>query len=182
VEDPQSPAATAPGAATTPAVAGTPGARGFGGGPGAGRGAPTGPVTPIPDQKVEDIAKTWPDKNLDLRLGDYMLFAHQKWTITPVADAGGYLGSPYFKITIAGTNRSLAAAQGGEVVAIPEFSGKPEQLWRIDQLTDGTWRIMPREIPGSTEPMALTAVGYSTPTLSKFDPKNDKGRWNFKKP
>jgi hypothetical protein len=29
--------------------------------------------------------------------------------------------------------------------------------------------------------MALTAVGGSTPTLAKFDPKSDKARWNFKK-
>jgi hypothetical protein len=28
----------------------------------------------------------------------------------------------------------------------------------------------------------LTSVGYSTPTLAKFDPKSDKARWNFKTP
>jgi arabinan endo-1,5-alpha-L-arabinosidase len=47
---------------------------------------------------------------------------------------------------------------------------------RIDQLTDGTYRIMPKE------PMALTALGHSTPTLEKFDPKTDKARWNFRRP
>jgi len=26
----------------------------------------------------------------------------------------------------------------------------------------------------------LTAVAHSTPTLAKFDPKSDNGRWNFK--
>ena len=41
-----------------------------------------------------------------------------EWTITPVDNAGGYPGSPYFKITIAGTDRALAAtadarARGG---------------------------------------------------------------------
>jgi hypothetical protein len=30
--------------------------------------------------------------------------------------------------------------------------------------------------------VALTAVGASTPTLAKFDPKTDKARWNFKRP
>ena len=166
------------GAATAPA--GT-AARGRGAGGGFGRG-PAGPVSPLPDQKVEDVAKTWPDKNLDLRLGDYMLQAHQKWTITPVAGAGGYLGSPYFRITISGTNRSLAAAEGAEVVAVPEFTGKPEELWRIEQLTDGTWRIMPKEVPGTKDPMTLIAIGYSTPTLAKFDAKSEKGRWNLRTP
>lgn len=176
------PPATAPAAADAPAVARGPGPGGAparGAGPGRG---PTGPVTPLPDQDVAEVSKTWPNKPLDLRLGDYMLQAHQKWTITPAEGAGGYLGAPWFKITVAGTTRALAAAEGAEVVTVPEFSGRPEQLWRIDQLTDGTWRIMPKEIPGTTEPMALIAIGYSTPTLAKFDPKTDRGRWNFRKP
>jgi len=49
-------------------------------------------------------------------------------------------------------------------------------------LTDGTYRIMPKKVPNATAPLTLTAVGYSTPTLTKFDPKSDKGRWNFKTP
>ncbi len=89
---------------------------------------------------------------------------------------GGYPGSPYFKIAITGTDRTLAAAADGEVVAVPVFNGSPEQLWRIDQLIDGTYRIMPKSMPNSKEPMALTAVGSSTPTLARFDPKSDKAR------
>ncbi len=150
---------------------------------GGGRGAPrSGPVTPIPLQDVAVISTNWPAGNIDLRIGDYMLRPHQKWTIAPVADAGGYPGSPYFKITIAGTDRALAATEDAELVAVPAFAGKPEQLWRIDQLTDGTYRIMPKEVPNSKEPLALTAVGGSTPTVAKFDPKSDKARWNFKTP
>ena len=30
--------------------------------------------------------------------------------------------------------------------------------------------------------MALTAVGGSTPTLARFHPNSDKGRWSFKRP
>jgi arabinan endo-1,5-alpha-L-arabinosidase len=111
-----------------------------------------------------------------------MVRPHQKWTVSPVANAGGYPGSPYFKITIAGTDIALAATPDAEVVAVPAFTGQPEQLWRIDQLTDGTYRIMPKVVPNSKEPLALTAVGLSTPTLAKFDPNSDKGRWNFKTP
>jgi arabinan endo-1,5-alpha-L-arabinosidase len=141
-----------------------------------------GPVAPVPLPEVAQVSTNWPNTDLPVRMIDYMLRPNQKWTIAPVAGAGGYLGSPYFKITIAGTDRALAATADGEVIANAAFSNKPEQLWRIDQLTDGTYRIMPKEVPNSKEPLALVAVGYSTPTLAKFDPKSDKSRWNFKTP
>ena len=57
-----------------------------------------------------------------------------------------------------------------------------EQLWRIDQLTDGTWCIILKAVPDSREPLALTAISDRTPTLAKFDSRSDSGRWNFKKP
>jgi arabinan endo-1,5-alpha-L-arabinosidase len=141
-----------------------------------------GPMAPIPPQEVNDVSKNWPAGNIDIRIGDYMLLAHQKWTITPVANAGGYPGSPYFKIAVAGTDRALAVTHDAEVVAIPTFTGGPEQLWRIDQLTDGTWRIMPKLAEDTKDPLVLSAVGGSTPTLAKFDLKSDKARWNFKTP
>jgi arabinan endo-1,5-alpha-L-arabinosidase len=53
---------------------------------------------------------------------------------------------------------------------------------RIDQLTDGTYRILPKAVPNSRELMALTAVGRSTPTLAKFDLQSEKARWNFRRP
>jgi arabinan endo-1,5-alpha-L-arabinosidase len=144
--------------------------------------APAGPVTPVPAQELADASKDWGAGTLGVRLGDFMFRPHQKWTITPVPNAGGYPGAPYFKITIAGTDRALAATADAEVVAVPAFTGSPEQLWRIDQLTDGTYRIMPKSVPGSKEPFVLTAIGHSTPTLATFDPKSDNGRWNFKLP
>jgi arabinan endo-1,5-alpha-L-arabinosidase len=168
----------APGGTNAP---GGPGAGGgFGGGFG-GRGG-GGPLTPIPAQELAQVSSNWPGDNLGLRLGDYMFRPHQEWMITAVTNASGYPGSPYFKITIAGTDRALAATKDAELVAVPVFTGAPEQLWRIDQLTDGTYRIMPKTVPDSAESLALTAVGYSTPTLAKFDPKSDKGRWNFRAP
>jgi arabinan endo-1,5-alpha-L-arabinosidase len=141
-----------------------------------------GPVTPIPPQELAEVSKNWPAGNIDIRIGDYMFRPHQKWMITPVAGVGGYPGSPYFKITIAGTDRALAATADAEVVAVPAFTVNPEQLWRIDQLIDGTYRIMPKAVPNSKEPLALIAVGGSTPALAKFDPKSDKSRWNFRTP
>ena len=140
------------------------------------------PVKPVPPQTLAEDSKNWSSGILDVRMGDYMFRPHQKWTITPVADVGGYPGSPYFKITIEGTNRALAATADAEVATVPAFTGAPEQLWRIDQLTDGTYRIMPKVVPGSKEPLALIAVGDCTPTLAKFDPRSDNSRWTFKTP
>ena len=90
-------------------------------------------------------------------MAPYMLQAQQKWAITPVANAGGYPGAPYFKITIAGTDRALAATADTELVVLPAFTGAPEQLWRLDQLADGTYRIMPRAVPNSRD--TARAVG-----------------------
>lgn len=141
---------------------------------------PNEPIKPIANQKLEDVIGTWPTGNIDIRIGDYMVRPHQRWTITAVPEAGGYLGGAYYKITIEGTNRALAATADKEVIAVPEFTGAPEQLWQIDQLTDGTYRIMPKEIPGCTEKLALISAGDSTPTLGKFDMNSDNSKWNFR--
>jgi arabinan endo-1,5-alpha-L-arabinosidase len=85
-------------------------------------------------------------------------------------------------MTIAGTDRALAASADAELVTVPAFTGAPEQLWRIDQLADGSYRIMPKAVPNAKEPLALSAVGSSFATLSKFDPASDKQRWWIKTP
>jgi len=151
--------------------------RGPAGGSGDGAGG-----TPIPAQEASQVTTNWPTGSVDVRLSPYMLQAQQKWAITPVAEAGGYPGSPYFKIKIAGTDRTLAATDDAELVVVPTFTGAPEQLWRIDQLTDGTYRVMPKRVPHSNEPLALSAVGSSTPTLARFNPDSDRQRWLFKTP
>ena len=141
---------------------------------------PNEPLKSIENQKLEDVIGTWPTGNIEIRIGDYMVRPHQRWTITAVPEAGGYLGGAYYKIVIAGTNRALTATADKEVIAAPEFTGAPEQLWQIDQLTDGTYRIMPKEIPGCTEKLALISAGDSTPTLGKFDMNSDNSKWNFR--
>ena len=153
------------------------GGRGGFGGRGGG-----GPVTPVPAQELAQVSSGWPAGNIDTRLGDFMNRPHQLWTITAVNNASGNPGSPSFKIAIAGTDRALAATADAEVATVPVFTGAAEQLWSIDRLADGTYRIMPKVVPTSTEPLVLTAVGYSTPTLTKFDPNSDKSRWNFRTP
>jgi arabinan endo-1,5-alpha-L-arabinosidase len=138
------------------------------------------PIKPVASQQLADVINTWPAGEIGVRAGDYMFRPHQKWTITAVPDAGGYLGGPYYKIVIEGTDRALAATADAEVITVPAFTGAPEQLWRIDQFTDGTYRIMPKIVPGSTEKLALVSIGDSTPTLAKFDMNSDNSKWNFR--
>jgi arabinan endo-1,5-alpha-L-arabinosidase len=136
----------------------------------------------IPPQDAAQVSIHWPAGVVDIRMANYMCQAQQKWTVTPVADAGGYPGSPYFRIAIAGTDRTLAATEEGELIALPAYTGGPEQQWRIDQLADGAWRIMPKSIPNAKETLALSAIGSSFATLAQFDPNSDKQRWLFKSP
>ncbi len=157
---------------------GTPGERGGGG----GRGMFGSQGGVIPPQDVAQVSTNWPAGNIDIRMSNYMCQAQQKWTVTPVANTGGYPGSPYFKITIAGTDRTLAVGEDGELVALPAFTGGHEQLWRLDQLTDGTWRVMPKFASTARESLVLSAIGSSFATLAKFDPASDKQRWFFKTP
>ena len=143
----------------------------------------TKPLKSIPNQSLADVAGTWPEGNIPVRCSDYMFRPHQRWTITPVAEAGGYLGGPYYKIVIAGTDRALAATADLELVTVPQFSGADEQLWRIEQLTDGTFRIMPKRIPGHQElnkNYVIYSAADSTPTLAVYDFQSDNSKWNIR--
>ena len=148
---------------------------------GFGRGQQEQPNVVLEAQKLEEVSAEWPEGNIPVRANDYMARPHQKWTIEAVPEAGGYLGGPYVKIVIEGTNRALAAAEGGELVTVPEFTGADEQLWQIDELIDGTYRIMPKAVPGCNERLCLYSVADSTPTLAKFDFENDNCKWDLKK-
>jgi len=178
---PGAPGGAPPGAGPGAAPGATQAAgRGGGGAPGGGMFGGQG--SPVPDQDVKEVSANWPAGNIDTRMSNYLCQAQQKWTVTAVPNAGGYPGAPYFKITIAGTDRALAAAEDAELVVLPAFTGGPEQLWRLDELADGTWRIMPKTIPNSKTPMALSAVGSSFATLEKFVPSSNRQRWLFKTP
>lgn len=143
---------------------------------------PNEPIKPVASQELKDVIGTWPTGNIGVRAGDYIARPHQKWTISAVADGGGYPGGQYYKIVIAGTERALAATAEAELITVPKFTGAAEQLWRIDQLIDGTYRIMPKVVPNSNEKLALISSGDSTPTLGKFDFNSDNSKWNFKLP
>lgn len=135
-------------------------------------------VKPIEPQRLDEVEGSWPKGDVCVRMSDYMNRPHQHWTITAV-DGDGVLGAPYYKIQIAGTSRTLTATADREVKATTSFTGAPEQLWRIDQLTDGTYRIMPKAVPGTTERLCLYSAGDSTPTLAPFDMKSDNAKWEI---
>ena len=137
------------------------------------------PVKPVPVQQLNQADSAWPAGNIGVRTGDFMFRPHQKWTITAVPGKGNP-GGPYYKVVIAETTRALTATEDAELITVPAFTGAPEQLWRIDQLIDGTYRIMPKLIPGSNKQLALVSAGDSTPTLDTFDINSDNSKWNFK--
>ena len=138
------------------------------------------PIKPVPPQELADVSKTWPTGNIAARIGDYMSRPHQQWTITDAPDSTGYLGGPYYKIVLAGTERALAATADGDVITVPAFTGAAEQLWRIDQLTDGTYRIMPKSVINAGKKLVLASSGDSTPTLAEFDFSSDNSKWNLR--
>jgi len=146
---------------------------GFGGG-GGGQQA----NTQVAFQKLEDVIGGWPTGNIDIRVCDYQFRPNQKWEFVALEE--GTLGTPYYKIVIAGTNRALSAAANKSLVSVPEFTGAPEQMWSIDQLTDGTYRLMPKAVPGCSEPLCLMSAGDSNATLGKFDINNVNCKWNLR--
>ena len=136
----------------------------------------------VPPEDIAQVSTNWPAGNTDVRLANYMCQAQQKWAITAVTDAGGYRFA-VLEIAIAGTDRALAVSEDAELVALPAFTGEPEQLWRIEQLADGTWRIMSKAVSHTKEPLTLSAVGGNcTETLAKFNPDSDKQHWHIKTP
>jgi arabinan endo-1,5-alpha-L-arabinosidase len=174
------PARGAEGAPADPAGPGAGGRGARGGGGGGGMFGGRGGV--VLDQDVAQVSTNWPTGNIDVRMANYMCQAQQKWTISAVPNAGGYPGSPYFKITIAGTDRALAVSEDLELVTLPAFTGAGDQLWRIEQLADGTWRIMSKSLSPAKEPLTISAVGSSFASLTKFNPESDRQRWLIKTP
>ena len=127
------------------------GGPGFGGGLAAGLWPwPVGPVTPVPAQTSPKCQATGRPATSTFASAISCSGPIRSGPISAVTNASGFPGSPCFKINIAGTDRALAATADAEVETVPAFTGAPEQLWRIDQFTDGTYRIMPKVVPNST--------------------------------
>lgn len=67
-----------------------------------------------------------------VQTGRYLSRDHQKWNIGPA-------GNGYYKIINAQSGNALTAT--GETVNVTAFTGDDSQLYKLDQLTDGTYRI-----------------------------------------
>jgi arabinan endo-1,5-alpha-L-arabinosidase len=142
---------------------------------------PNEPVKAIPDQRLEEVIGTWPDGEIAVRCSDYMFRPWQHWHIKPVPQAGGRLTGPLYEIYIEGTTRALTATADLQV-ATKEFEGQDNQLWWIEQLTDGSFRLMPFAIPGQegfNKKYCLYSAGDSTPSLAEYDFNTDNSKWNF---
>ena len=139
------------------------------------RADPNEPIVVHPNQTLEEVAAGWPEGDIAARIGDWMNRPHQRWTLTVVPEAGGYLGGQYYKIQIEGTEKTLTATEDIDVKVAPEFTGADSQLWRIEQCIDGTYRIMPKSNPG----YVLASPADSTPSLAKWDFDSDNCKWNF---
>ena len=136
---------------------------------------PDEPIVVHPNQTLEEVIGTWPEGEIPARIGDWMNRPHQRWTLTVVPEAGGYVGGQYYKIQIEGTDKTLAATEDLDVTVVPAYDGSDAQLWRIEQAIDGSYRIMPKSTPG----YVLTSVADSTPSLAKWDFNSDNCKWNF---
>ena len=136
---------------------------------------PNEPIVSHPNQTLEEVVGGWPAGDIPARIGDWMNRPHQRWTLTVVPEAGGYLGGQYYKIQIEGTEKTLTATEDIDVKVAPEYTGADSQLWRIEQCVDGTYRIMPKSNPG----YVLSSPADSTPSLAKWDFNSDNCKWNF---
>ena len=139
------------------------------------RADPNEPIVVHPNQTLEEVAAGWPEGDIAARIGDWMNRPHQRWTLTVVPEAGGYVGGQYYKIQIEGTEKTLTATEDIDVKVAPEYTGADSQLWRIEQCIDGTYRIMPKSNPG----YVLSSPADSTPSLAKWDFNSDNCKWNF---
>jgi len=104
-----------------------------------------GTGSPIPPQDAAQVSTNWPSGNIDARMANYLCQAQQKWAITTVPNAGGYPGSPYFKITVAGTDRALTATADAELAVLRRLAAGPNNC--------GEWISLP------TAPGASCQVG-----------------------
>ena len=156
-------------------------AGGFGGF-GGGQQANAAPPQPIANQTLEQVQGSWPKGEIGVRCSDYMFRPWQKWTITPRPEKGGRLTGPLYEIKIEGTNRALTATADLELTT-KDYAGEDAQLWWIEQLTDGTYRIMPYAIPGQegkNTKYCIYSAGDSTPILAEYDVNSDNSKWNFR--
>lgn len=101
-----------------------------------------------------------------VQLGRYLSRDHQKWNLTP-------FGGGFYKISGA-TDKNVLMTDGDGLTVAP-FTGADSQLWKIDLLADGSYRLASK-----SNHAALAALVKATPGnrvgLQKFT-GDDSQRW-----
>ena len=106
-----------------------------------------------------------------VRTARYFVRDYQKWSITPA-------GHGFYKISGVAATNALEAAEG--TLDLAPFTGADNQLWKIDQLADGSYRIASK-----TGKSVLTAAFKIRPgngvVLQPFD-GDESQRWVITEP
>ncbi len=109
----------------------------------------------------------------EITVGTYVVLDNQQWTVT---SAGG----GYHRIQLLADGKALQASKGegtGAAVQVAPTAESDAQLWKIDQLTDGTYRVMSKAAK-----QALTvAPGQGMLSLQPFDGARAQ-RWRISAP
>jgi len=106
-----------------------------------------------------------------VELADYLLHDGQKWSI---ALAGG----GFYKIVAVQDALALTAGPDGGLAAAP-YSGGEGQLWKIDELTDGSYRIQSK---AGGRALTLKQTGESTSIDLQAFTDQDTQRWQIVAP
>lgn len=112
-----------------------------------------------------------PGREGALRLGRYLAVEEQQWSVEPV-------GGGFYKVVNLRTKTALGAASGadGTLEWSRMFSGTDEQMWRLDQATDGNYRLLNKAAGKS-----LTAGPEGKLTLAA-DAGEERQRWVIASP
>lgn len=98
----------------------------------------------------------------NVELSDYILQDAQKWTISPTGDG-------YYKLALVQGDLALTVGSGGTLQA-SAFTGADDQLWKLDELTNGSYRLQAKT---SREVMTLQETGKTaTLALQPFTGQN----------
>jgi arabinan endo-1,5-alpha-L-arabinosidase len=84
-----------------------------------------------------------------VRTARYFVRSYQKWNLAPA-------GHGFYKIIGDATTNALEAVN--RTVELAAFTGADDELWKIDQLTDGSYRIVSKD-----NKLALTATFTARP-------------------
>jgi arabinan endo-1,5-alpha-L-arabinosidase len=111
-------------------------------------------------------AQSSPSKDAGLQLARYLAIDEQKWTIAPA-------GGGCYKVLNIATGDALQIIVASGQVGWAAYTGADNQLWRLEQFPDGSYRIRSKSahlvLAGSPDdPSAVVAARFSPDDLHKW--------------